>query len=161
MASPRALVLLLSTAILALLALAGAYLFREKTLTIPGIGRAKLQWRWGNAALIEIDSNQDGLVDFRAEFHRRATNFSTDEPFGEAWDSSKCNGRLDRHLIAGPDGVLKRLEVDTNGDGHFDLELSGSKARDYLSKHPRAKPCRWGKSAPTSRPGWASVVGRS
>jgi len=129
-----------------------AYLFRHQTAVIPGLGRVTYQWKWGRAAEVENDVNLDGKVDFRAEYHRWATNFSTDEPYSEAWESSKCDGRLDRHLIMGSNGRIGSLEIDTDQDGKYDESLHGEEARRYLEAHQRAEKCRWRSGPEPSEP---------
>lgn len=56
------------------------FLFRQRAVNYPELGLTTYKWRWGRAAVLENDTNRDGLVDFRAEFSRWSTEFSIHEP---------------------------------------------------------------------------------
>lgn len=128
-----------------------AYLFRQRTIDDPRLGRITFKWRWGKAAEVAIDSNSDGLLDFRLLYHRWATDFHTHEPYNEAWESSSCDGHLDRHmLISGMQ--LERLDYDSDGDGAPDVSLFGTAAMRYFHENPRSSTCGWGPELPMLLP---------
>jgi hypothetical protein len=127
----------------AILVASGCYLFRTRTIENPELGRITLKWRWGRAAEIAVDSNQDGKVDFRMLYRRWATDFRTHEPFDEAWESSRCDGRFDRHTRVAV-GVVAELQYDSDGDGTLDRTLVSKAAEQYLRDNPRAPECGWG-----------------
>ncbi len=129
----------------------GAYLFRHQQVDHPDLGKVTLKWRWGSAAEMAVDCNSDGLVDSRILYYRWATDFRTHEPFDEAWESSQCDGRFDRHssLVNGQ----WILEYDSDGDRVLDRRLEGPEAEKYLQEHPRPRGCKWGPQLPAALPG--------
>lgn len=138
----RSLLVLMALVLVAVLS-ASSYLFRRKTIDSPDLGRVTLNWRWGKATEIAVDSNIDGQIDFRLLYRRSATDFHTHEAYDEAWESSKCDGRFDRHMLAA-DGRLQELSYDTDGDGTLDGTLMAADAEQYLWDNPRAPDCGWG-----------------
>jgi len=119
------------------------YLFRSKTIENPELGRVTLKWRWGKAAEIAVDSNQDGKTDFRMLYRRWARDFHTHELYDETWESSRCDGRFDRHTRV-VDGRVAELDYDSDGDGTLDRTLKSADAEQFLRDNPRAPDCRWG-----------------
>ena len=94
-------------------------------------------FRWGKAVQMTVDRNRDGVPEVQARYrgglgHDPRYTHAKPEESWEDWDG---DGRFDHHYGYGDDG-LDLLQIDTTGDGTFDLRLSGDDAREYLADNP-------------------------
>ena len=117
-----------------LVCVGSAYLFRQKTLHTDVWGDIRLVWRWGKAAEQWVDWDKDGMEDSLLVYHRWSTQFSTHEVPDEILDDTLRRGRFDLHVTFA-DGVVRVLQRDHDGDGHFEERLAGEEAREAYSRY--------------------------
>ena len=114
------------------------YLFRVQRVVNSDLGVMTVKYRWGQPREILADSNRDGEVDYRE---------LTSGPFGpisthtsvaiEFWEDSDFDGQFECHAIL-ESGMIKTLEIDSDGDGKYDKELSQREAREFYESRSKA-----------------------
>ncbi|MCP4667473.1 MAG: hypothetical protein GY849_14020 [Deltaproteobacteria bacterium] len=113
------------------------YLFRVRVVDIPAVGRATLGYRWGKAHELSIDVNRDGRIDARYLIAGRFGQYSPHDPAIESWESSRCDGTFDIHIVHAESGKLERIERDLDRNGKYEIMLYDEDAVEFRRLHPK------------------------
>ncbi|MCP4545861.1 MAG: hypothetical protein GY835_05265 [bacterium] len=113
------------------------YLFRVRIVDIPEVGMATLGYRWGIAHELSIDANRDGRIDARYLIAGRFGQYSPHDPAIESWESSKCDGTFDIHIVHAESGKPERVERDVDRDGKYEIILYDADATEFRRLYPR------------------------
>ena len=115
------------------------YLFRVRVVDIPEIGSATLRYRWGIARDLLLDLNRDGRIDARYIVAGRFGQFSPHDPAIESWESSRCDGTFDIHIVHAEGGRIERIERDVDRNGKYETILYNADAVEFRRLHPRTR----------------------
>lgn len=78
------------------------YLFREEDKENPAIGRITYHYKWGRVSEILVDVDRDSRIDSRYIVLGGFGGPSPNDPPVEGWESTKCDGTFDLHLVFDP-----------------------------------------------------------
>jgi hypothetical protein len=127
--------------ITAVLIASSLYLFRVHRLDNPALGLIVEKYKWGKANELLLDADRNGTVDARY----RVASSLREAPLGyslvEGWESSRCNGAMDIHLLFTPRGHLAAVEYDSTMDGTYDQVFHGTRAGEFLKGVRRPLGC--------------------
>ena len=114
-------------------------LFRTVTVNNPALGVFYYKYSWGGPDMLLVDTNRDGEVDIRASY-RGSKDFS--DGGHEYWEDRNFDGSFEIHVFH-HNSSISRIEIDTDGDGAYDTELLGAKAREYYRKKGEISDEEW------------------
>lgn len=128
----RTFLVLMSLAVPVIIAV--LWLFRTENIDNPELGQIQHKYRWGVVRELLADTNRDGQVDFRALFgegdSRSSPQIGPHDYPTEFWEDKNFDGIFELHAVYSNEEI-SRIELDDDGDGHFETVLTGVEAKDY------------------------------
>jgi len=130
----------LIAAIGVLVAMAGAFafLFRVTDEEHSRFGDITLHYRWGRVHTVEVDTNADGRIDYRAIW----PGYWFRDPPKESWSDPENVGFFKYHALFDGSTIVV-LSIDTDGDGHFEKRLIDDEARAFVGDLLERRQKRW------------------
>jgi len=107
-----------------------AYLFRTKKIERRDGSTIWLEFSFGEPTRLRADSSGDGLVDLIASLETDGGILVN----REVWLDRDADSRFEFHFVPGRESEFL-AEIDSSGDGNYDIRLHGDEARDLY--------CRW------------------